>query len=265
MGETRPVTVRVGATAAGLLIVGLILLWIIQSGLRRPRSGTLAQAEPTAGGKVGEPGAAPAPVTSEDQRALVRLARQTIEEVVRHGRLPEVDAGQFSERLRERSGCFVTLEIDHRLRGCIGHIIPREPLYEAVLHNARNAATQDTRFDPVSVEELSQIEVEVSVLTVPQPLSFDSPEDLLAKLRPRHDGVVLSMGLRRATFLPQVWDKLPQPETFLQHLSNKAGLGPDGWRSPNANVSIYHVEAFTESELGMSAPGAGEASPEAEP
>ena len=176
-----------------------------------------------------------------------------------------MDAGQLSERLRRQSGCFVTLEIDDRLRGCIGHIIPREPLYEAVVHNARNAATRDMRFSPVTPEELDRIEVEVSVLTVPEPLAFDSPEQLLSSLEPHRDGLVLSVGLRRATFLPQVWEKLPDKRTFLQHLSTKAGLGPDGWRSPEATVSVYHVEAFTESELGLSPRGAGEPSPAAKP
>jgi AmmeMemoRadiSam system protein A len=200
-------------------------------------------------------------VSPEDRQQLIRLARQTIEEVVRLGRQPEVDPSGLSSRLREKTGCFVTLEIAGQLRGCIGHIVPREPLYQAVIDNARSAATRDMRFSPVTVEERPRIEVEVSVLTVPVPLAFESPEDLLQKLRPHHDGVVLSVGARRATFLPQVWEKLSAKEVFLQHLSTKAGLGPDGWRSPEAKVDIYHVEAFKESEFA--APGQAPAAPSA--
>ena len=204
---------------------------------------------------MAEPAEASTPLTRPEQRALLGLARRTLEEVVRHGRLPEVDAAEFSARLQQRSGCFVTLEIAGQLRGCIGHIIPREPLFEAVRENARNAALRDTRFSPVTVEELSRIEVEVSVLTVPQPLDYDSPSDLLKQLRPHRDGVVLTNGLHRATFLPQVWEKLPQPVGFLEQLSRKAGLPADGWRESGTSVSTYEVEAFTESDLGLHAAG----------
>jgi len=189
-------------------------------------------------------------LSSDEQRTLVRLARQSLEEVVRRDRLPEVDTASLSPRLREPSGCFVTLEIQGQLRGCIGHITPQEPLYQAVMDNARSAALHDTRFSPVTPEELSRIDVEVSVLTVPQPLAFSSPEDLLAKLVPNRDGVVLAAGFRRATFLPQVWEKLPDKVRFLQQLSLKAGLDADGWRGPDVSVQIYHVQAIKEHEVG---------------
>ena len=119
------------------------------------------------------------------------------------------------------------------------------------MDNARNAAVEDPRFrdDPILPDELPEIEIEISVLTVPEPLDFDSPDDLLNKLRPDVDGVVLRMGRRQSTFLPQVWEELPDKELFLAHLSAKAGLPASGWRSQGTAVLTYQVEAFKESEM----------------
>jgi uncharacterized protein len=250
VGEGRTSGARVGVALAAGLVAVLIVVLLVRSTRQREGSGTLGP-EPSPGGSMQTASAASeSTLAPDDQRALVRLARQTLEEVVRHQRLPEVDAASFSSRLRQPSGCFVTLEIQGQLRGCIGHILPQEALYQAVMDNANSAALRDTRFSPVTPEELPRIEVEVSVLTVPQPLSFNSPADLLAKLVPNRDGVVLSIGFRRATFLPQVWEKLPDPERFLQQLSMKAGLDADDWRRPETSVQIYHVQAFKEHEVG---------------
>jgi len=134
------------------------------------------------------------------------------------------------------------------LRGCIGYIEPRVALYQAVLDNARNAATRDPRFRPVRPEEVNKIKIEISVLTVPQPLPFKSPDDLLNKLQPGEDGVVLRIGPAEATFLPQVWEQLPDKVQFLNQLAQKAGCAPDDWRGRNVSVSIYHAEAFHEPE-----------------
>jgi AmmeMemoRadiSam system protein A len=134
------------------------------------------------------------------------------------------------------------------LRGCIGHILPQEPLYEAVVDNARNAATRDPRFLPVQPGEAGKIKIEISVLTEPKPLPFTSPEDLLAKLQADKDGVVLKLDGRSATFLPQVWEQLPDKVEFLNRLSEKAGCVSGDWRKPGTSVLIYHVEAFKETE-----------------
>jgi AmmeMemoRadiSam system protein A len=142
----------------------------------------------------------------------------------------------------------VTLTENGELRGCIGHILPQEALYQAVVDNARNAATRDPRFQPVRANELNKIKIEISVLTEPQALNFNSPVDLLNKLEPGEDGVVLRIGPSGATFLPQVWEQLPDKVEFLNHLAQKAGCAPDDWRGSNVSVSIYHVEAFAESE-----------------
>jgi MEMO1 family protein len=193
--------------------------------------------------------AAPAGYSREEKKFLLDLARRTVREVVTAGKLPEVEEKAVPARLTEKKGCFVTLTKKGQLRGCIGHIIAQEALYKAVMDNARSAAIHDYRFSRVEAPELAELEYEVSVLTDPQPLEFSSPEDLLQKLQPHKDGVVLRIGGRASTFLPQVWEQIPDKVEFLNHLAAKGGSGPSDWRQPGAAVSIYHVEAFKESDL----------------
>jgi len=185
-----------------------------------------------------------------ERNLLLDLARRTLTCVVTNPGLSgfEVNAKDLPSKLSETRACFVTLTENGELRGCIGHIMPQEPLYQAVVDNARNAALRDPRFLPVQPGETGKIKIEISVLTVPKPLSFTSPEDLLAKLQPGQDGVVLELGDRGATYLPQVWEQLPDKVEFLNHLSEKAGGAPGDWRKPGTEVLIYHVEAFKEPE-----------------
>lgn len=187
--------------------------------------------------------------SKEERKLLLELARRTVKEVVTANRLPAVDPKTFPAKFAEPKGCFVTLTQNGALRGCIGNILPQMPLYQAIVGNAQSAAVRDHRFQPVRPDELDKLEVEVSVLTVPQPLAFSSPDDLLAKLKPHRDGVVLQVGGRGSTYLPQVWEQIPDKVMFLNTLSEKAGCAPDAWRGPGTAVAIYHVEAFKESEL----------------
>jgi hypothetical protein len=189
---------------------------------------------------------APENIAAQERKFLLNLARTTLVRVATNGGLPEVSAKDVPPKLAETKACFVTLTENGELRGCIGHILPQEALYQAVADNARNAATRDPRFQPVRPDELKKIKIEISVLTEPQPLNFNSPEDLLNKLEPGEDGVVLQIGSRGATFLPQVWEQIPDKVEFLNHLAQKAGAAPDDWRGRNVSVSIYHVEAFAE-------------------
>ena len=184
----------------------------------------------------------------EERKLLLDLARRTVKEVVTANRLPVVDPKTLPAKFAEPKGCFVTLTENGALRGCIGNIMPQMPLYQAVIGNAQSAAIRDHRFQPVRPDELDKLQVEVSVLTVPQPLAFSSPDDLLAKLQPHRDGVVLQVNGRGATYLPQVWEQIPDKVMFLNTLSEKAGCAPDAWRGPGTAVGIYHVEAFKESE-----------------
>ena len=191
---------------------------------------------------------APENFAAQEKKFLLDLARTALLHVATNGNLPEVSAKDVPPKLAETKACFVTLTENGALRGCIGHIFPQEPLYQAVVDNAQNAATRDWRFPPVQSDEVGKIKIEISVLTEPQPLRCNSPEDLLGKLQPYEDGVVLKIGSRGATFLPQVWEQIPDKVEFLNRLSEKAGCEPSAWRGSEASVSVYHVEAFEESE-----------------
>ncbi len=190
-------------------------------------------------------GAGPsAEFTPDERKLLIELARKTVEAAV-HGReLPGVELAAWPAKMAGPRACFVTLNKGGQLRGCVGHLLPQEPLVRAVSRNAVAAALKDTRFLPVTPAELERIEIEISVLTMPRRLEFQSPEDLLAKLRPRVDGVILQVGRRLATYLPQVWEKIPEKETFMSELAQKAGLPPAAWKSPQAVVLTYQAEVF---------------------
>ncbi len=196
------------------------------------------------------PAAPAAAYSAADRRFLLELARRTVREVVATGRLPAVPSVGLAPALTAPRGCFVTLTKRGILRGCIGSLASDMPLVESVIENARNAAVRDPRFDPVAESELPKVEIEISVLTEPRPLAFSSSEDLVRKLRPGIDGVVLRIGRHGATYLPQVWEQIPDPTEFLNNLSEKAGLPPGAWRASDTVVFTYQVEAFKESEVG---------------
>jgi AmmeMemoRadiSam system protein A len=181
-----------------------------------------------------------------ERQFLLGLARRTLTRVTAGHDLPEIKSDTVPAPCRAAKGCFVTLTESGELRGCIGNILPAGPLYQAIMDNTRSAALRDPRFPPVTAEEAAQVHLEISVLTVPEPLAFASPDDLLARLQPHRDGVVLQIGGRRATFLPQVWEQLPDKAEFLSHLAAKAGCPPSAWRGKDVSVSLYRAEAFQE-------------------
>ncbi len=255
MSTTREIFYRVGGAVVLLAVAVLIVVWATRSRFSRRSANPAFRGIPIPrnAGLPSEPHerAPEGTFTREERKFLLELARKTIREVVTSGNMPEIDESGLSSSssMTEPKGCFVTLKKSGELRGCIGHIFPREPLYRAVMDNARNAALEDPRFHPVEPQELALLEIEVSVLTVPQPLDFESPDDLLNKLRPEVDGVVLQIGRRQATYLPQVWEQLPDKESFLAHLSAKARLPASAWKQPGTAILTYQVEAFKESEM----------------
>jgi len=186
------------------------------------------------------------PLTSDERQTLLRLARDALELGVRSRKLPPLDQSSLTSTLREQGASFVTLTIQGTLRGCIGALEAYQPLAEDVREHAVAAALQDPRFPPVGESELNRISIEVSRLTVPDPLEYSSSEDLLVKLRPHIDGVILKDGHRRATFLPQVWEKLPDPAEFLNNLCAKMGARQNLWRHTKLQVYVYQVEEFHE-------------------
>jgi len=185
---------------------------------------------------------------AQDRETLLKLARTAIEaklvegtEVDRTSRVPPV--------FHEVRGCFVTLHKHGQLRGCIGTIEPTYPLMECMEKNAKSAAFEDPRFPAVSVDELKEIDIEISVLSVPEVLVFRDGEDLKGQLEPNVHGVILSRGMHRSTFLPQVWKQLPDKEKFLEHLCLKGGMSARAWQEPKTKVEVYTAEVFGEEDF----------------
>jgi uncharacterized protein len=185
-------------------------------------------------------------LSNEERAILLRLARQALESGVRRQPLELLELDSLPGQLREPGATFVTLTERELLRGCVGALEAYQPLAEDVREHAIAAALEDYRFPPVRPEEAPWIKIEISRLTSPIPLEYDKPEDLPRLLRPAIDGVVLRDGTRRATFLPQVWEKLPDPREFLGHLCNKMGLDGNTWCYHKLQVFTYQVEEFHE-------------------
>lgn len=182
----------------------------------------------------------------EDKKFLLELARQSIVNHLNQKASPPVDLQSISPALKIKTGCFVTLHKNGDLRGCIGYLEGIEPLYQAVINNAVNAAFSDPRFSPLRKNELGDVTIEITVLTPAEKLNYRGADDLLAKLHPDVDGVILKKGYHQATFLPQVWEQLPQKEDFLNHLCMKAGLSSTEWKKGELTVLIYHAFYFDE-------------------
>jgi AmmeMemoRadiSam system protein A len=185
-------------------------------------------------------------LTLEEQQTLLRLAREAMERGVKGSSLPPLDLLLLPPNLREDGSSFVTLTIHGQLRGCIGSLEPYQPLAEDVRAHAAAAALKDPRFPPVQEAELPAIQIEILRLTRPTPLDYRDAEDLLSKLSPFVDGVIVRDGFHRATFLPQVWEKIPVAADFLDNLCYKMGVQPDLWRQRHLDVLTYRVEEFHE-------------------
>lgn len=185
-------------------------------------------------------------LTPQEKGILLRLAREALENGVRRRELFPLDLSTLTPLLRDPGASFVTLTAHGHLRGCIGTLQPYQPLAEDVREHAIAAALDDPRFPPVTPAELPDLHIEISRLTLPQTLHYTDAEDLLARLRPGIDGVILRDGPRRATFLPQVWEQLPEKEQFLRHLCQKMNTPANTWRNKHLEVQTYQVEEFHE-------------------
>lgn len=186
----------------------------------------------------------PATLSAADRQTLLDIARRSIRQGLDQGRPLAVEPDDFDMPLRAVRASFVTLNLNGMLRGCIGHLEATQPLVEDVADNAFAAAFRDPRFPPLSEQEFAALELHLSVLTPTEPLPCDSESDLLQKMRPYRDGLILSEGVHRGTFLPSVWEQLPEPKEFLRHLKRKAGLADDHW-SDELEVYRYETESFS--------------------
>jgi len=189
-------------------------------------------------------------LTHQQGQVLIRLARQTIMENLGQ-KVAAAAADSISAALKDsvfetRCGTFVTLTIDGRLRGCIGNLAPTESIMDGVRRNAVNAAFRDPRFPSLTARELDQVDIEISILTVPKPLEYIDSDDLVSKLRVDIDGVIIRKGSARATYLPQVWKQIPRPEDFLTYLCRKARLPGSAWKNEKLDVLTYQVHYYDE-------------------
>lgn len=185
----------------------------------------------------------PTSLCEEEHILLRHVAREAVEYGLRHdGHLP-IDTSRYPRPLQEHGASFVTIKKHDELRGCIGSLEAHRPLVEDVAQNAYAAAFLDPRFPPLSENELTEVDFHLSILTPPVPMNFNSEADLLRQIQPGIDGLVLEDGIHRGTFLPSVWESLPDAVQFLQHLKLKAGLPVDHWSS-TLKVARYTSESF---------------------
>jgi AmmeMemoRadiSam system protein A len=194
--------------------------------------------------------ASPGNISTQDGQWLVRLARATLAQAL-DSPLPADQQRALDDQLQRpvyhtRAGAFVTLTQKGSLRGCIGTLTAQETLIHNIRENALNAAFRDPRFSPLTQKEFTHTTIEVSVLSPPEPLAYSDPDDLLTRIQPGVDGIILRKGAASATFLPQVWKQLPRRRDFLSHLCLKAGLPAQAWREGDLSVETYRVQKFTE-------------------
>jgi len=185
-------------------------------------------------------------------KVLLPIARVSIAEAL--GRTHETvedateDTAKDAKWLQEKAACFVTLKQKDMLRGCIGTLEAHRSLLEDVQHNANAAAFRDTRFSPLTSEELDITEIEISLLSLMQSLIFSNEQEALAQIQPGTDGVVFEFGHYRSTFLPQVWEQLPTTKDFIAHLKTKAGLTSDFW-ADEVKLYRYTVSKWKERDF----------------
>lgn len=185
-------------------------------------------------------------LSQAEQASLLLLARRQLEAVL-DGESPiAVDYSEFPENLIQHAACFVSLYKGEKLRGCmIDAFVPHEPLVQNLLRNAVLAATEDERFAPVTLDELQDIRIEISVLGPLQAVRFDSADELLTKLSPGADGVVLTTSSGQSAYLPWVWEVFPDPEVLLTQLCEKQSASADCWRTqPLPKVELFRVFRF---------------------
>ena len=175
---------------------------------------------------------------------ISEVARQSIQDEFNYTN--KIDISKLTNEnpiLKENGASFVTLTQNGNLRGCIGSLEAKRPLIEDIIANAKNAAFKDPRFAKLTQKELDITNIEVSVLTKPKLLEYQNVEDLKTKVRPNIDGIILKLNSKQATFLPQVWEELPEFESFFAHLLSKATLPMDSFKN-HPEIYTYQIEKF---------------------
>lgn len=181
--------------------------------------------------------------SKNEKDALLEIAHASILNGFKTKRASVVDISQYSDNLLLPRSTFITLYRNDELRGCIGSLTAQETLVQSIANNAFAAAFQDPRFSPMKLPEFQSVSVSLSILSLAEPILFTSEADLISKIRPKIDGLILQDGLKKGTFLPSVWSSLPDPKIFLQHLKQKANLPPNYW-SETIKVKRYTTEVI---------------------
>lgn len=183
------------------------------------------------------------PYSKEEQKILLEIAEQSIEHGLNQGCSLPIQTAQYPETLQATRATFVTLKKQGELRGCIGTLNATRPLVNDIAYNAYAAAFEDPRFPPLLANEKDLLEISISILSTPEPAIFTSEQALIEQLRPGIDGLILEDSYHRGTFLPSVWESLPDPQQFISHLKLKAGLPADYW-SDSIKVKKYTTFSF---------------------
>lgn len=182
-------------------------------------------------------------LSHDDQQVCLQIARQSIQYGLENGSALQIITSDYSQHLQQHAASFVTLHKQGQLRGCIGALEAYQPLIKDIAEHAFSAAFQDPRFPRLEKNEYDELEIDISVLGKPEPMKFDSEEDLLQQIRPNIDGLILEFGYNRGTFLPTVWEQLADKKEFLNHLKVKAGL-PQNWWDNAVKISRYETFSF---------------------
>ena len=181
---------------------------------------------------------------SDNHRKILKvLAKKSIEHGLKYGQPLHVDVSTLADELNIQRATFVTLQKQEQLRGCIGMLEACRPLAEDIAENSYSAAFSDPRFPPLTEDELDDLSIHISILNPAEIIKCSSEEDLIGQLHPDIDGLILDDGVHRATFLPSVWETLPNPVDFIKHLKHKAGLPLNDW-SPKIKAYRYTTESF---------------------
>lgn len=187
-------------------------------------------------------------LNEKEKLFLLKLARDSIKYFLENGKAMTFNAKLPSKKLEEKIATFVTLTENGELRGCVGHLEPVYPLYVDVIKNSVSAAFDDFRFKRMERDEIDNIKIELSVLSVPRKLDYSTAEELLKKIEIGKDGIIIKYKSYKATFLPQVWEQIPNKEVFLSQLCIKALLSSDFWRDGKLEVYKYRVMHFEEKD-----------------
>ena len=181
-------------------------------------------------------------LNNEEKKVLMDIAKQSIHYGLKNNKPLTINVSDFSENLQQPRATFVTLNINQQLRGCIGTLNTYQALVKDVAEHAFSAAFKDQRFSPLSQHEESLLDIHISILTPATEILFSSESDLLKKIRPNIDGLILESGHNKGTFLPSVWESLPKANDFLQHLKMKSGLPSDFW---NDDIKVSRYETIS--------------------